>query len=89
MVNSNPIWQKHMQLLNVKIDGLELRDQLVKCLKLCYSSHSSNVKGEEFYYLDLLEWPGGEQLPPGWAKVPETGEYIRVIPPNNEGENNG
>ena len=78
-----------MQLLQVKTDGIELRDQLVVCIKMCDSSHSKNVKDENVYYTELIDWPGGEQLPPGWILNPTTGDYEKVAPNNNEGENDG
>ena len=91
MVNNNPDWQSKMQLLQVKTDGIELRDQLVLCIKMCHTSHSKNVKDEDIYYADLIEWEGGQgvPLPPGWILNPTTGEYEKVAPNNNEGENNG
>lgn len=43
MYNTDPEWQQNMQILQAAYIGEDLRNQLVKCLKICKASHDYNV----------------------------------------------
>ena len=83
MVNNSSTWQATMQLLQVKTEGLEFRDQLYECAKLCYTSHTKNVKDEDIVYAEIIDWPGGTTLPPGWIILPN-GKYVKMLDSGNE-----
>ena len=55
MYNTDPEWQQNMQMLQAAYDGNKLRDQLIRCIKMCKASHDYNNHGMYILWKDIVD----------------------------------
>lgn len=82
MNNTAIEWQTTMEQFQNASTGRDLRKKLIACIKTCYSSHAENVLKQNLYYADIIDWPGGDVLPPGWVLDPNLDIYVKI--PENQ-----
>lgn len=78
LTNNTPNWINNMQLLQASSTGVELKDCLIKCIKMCEGSHSTKMGTYGDAYRELVDYvppAGGPALPPGWFLDPNDNIY--------------
>jgi hypothetical protein len=78
MNNTAIEWQTTMERFQNASTGRDLRKKLIECIKMCHMSHAENVLKQNIYYADIIEWPGGGVLPPGWILDPNLDIYVKI-----------
>ena len=77
MVNADWEWQYWMERFKNAVEGEEVKDLLMFCVRLVYASHLENVVHRNEYYAEIIFWDPDNPFtpdPPGeWYYDPVRG----------------